>query len=71
VAVHALSLLANQDFAALLTSDRLAISVTTDPVIIRRILGQFEKAGLVEVRAAAGGTFLRRAPATISLLDVY
>ena len=45
--------------------------MNTDPVVIRRILGQLKKAGLVEVHAAAGGTFLRRAPAGISLLDVY
>ena len=38
---------------------------------MRRILGQLKKAGLVKVHAAAGGTFLRRAPAGISLLDVY
>ncbi|MGI4883371.1 MAG: Rrf2 family transcriptional regulator [Janthinobacterium lividum] len=71
VAVHVLSLLARQTPAALLTSDRMAGSVNTNPVVIRRILGQLKKAGLVEVRAAAGGTFLRRAPASISLLDVY
>ncbi len=71
VAVHVLSLLASQDPAALLTSDRMAGSVNTNPVVIRRILGQLKKAGLVDVRAAAGGTFLRLAPASISLLDVY
>ncbi|AWM31697.1 Rrf2 family transcriptional regulator [Hymenobacter nivis] len=71
VAVHVLALLANQDPAALLTSGRMAGSVNTNPVVIRRILGQLKKAGLVEVRAAAGGTFLRCAPAGISLLDVY
>ncbi|AMJ65354.1 Rrf2 family transcriptional regulator [Hymenobacter sp. PAMC 26628] len=71
VAVHVLSLLASQGPAVLLTSERMAGSVNTNPVVIRRILGQLKKAGLVEVRAAAGGTFLRRAPASISLLDVY
>lgn len=54
-----------------MTSDRLAGSVNTNPVIIRRILGQLKQAGLVEVRAAAGGTYLRRDPAAITLLDVY
>lgn len=49
----------------------MAGSVNTNPVVIRRILGQLKKAGIVEVRAAAGGTYLRRAPADISLLDVY
>jgi Rrf2 family protein len=71
VAVHVLTLLAVTPAGELLTSDRMAGSVNTNPVVIRRILGQLKKAGLVEVRAAAGGTYLRRAPAAITLLDVY
>ena len=71
VAVHVLTLLADNPAGELLTSDRLASSVNTNPVVIRRILGQLKKAGLVEVRAAAGGTYLRRDPASITLLDVY
>lgn len=71
VAVHVLTLLATNPAGELLTSDRMAGSVNTNPVVIRRILGQLKKAGLVEVRAAAGGTYLRRDPATITLLEVY
>jgi len=71
VAVHVLTLLADNPAGELLTSDRLASSVNTNPVVIRRVLGQLKKAGLVEVRAAAGGTYLRRNPATLTLLDVY
>ncbi|MCB2377136.1 Rrf2 family transcriptional regulator [Hymenobacter sp. BT635] len=72
VAVHVLSLLAlQQEGDVLLTSERMAGSVNTNPVVIRRILGQLKKAGLVEVRPASGGTFLVRPPAAISLLDVY
>jgi DNA-binding IscR family transcriptional regulator len=73
VAVHVLSLLALHEPArdGLLTSERMAGSVNTNPVVIRRILGQLKKAGLVEVRPASGGTFLTRPPAVISLLDVY
>ncbi|GAB2788086.1 Rrf2 family protein [Hymenobacter luteus] len=72
VAVHVLSLLAlQQEDDVLLTSERMAGSVNTNPVVIRRLLGQLKKAGLVEVRPASGGTFLTRQPAAISLLDVY
>lgn len=71
VAVHVLTLLATTPAGELLTSDRMAASVNTNPVVIRRILGQLKKAGLVEVRAAVGGTHLRREAATISLLEVY
>ena len=71
VAVHVLTLLAANPLGELLTSDRIAGSVNTNPVVIRRILGQLKQAGLVEVRAAAGGTYLRRDPATLTLLEVY
>jgi len=72
VAVHVLSLLALQrEDDGLLTSERMAGSVNTNPVVIRRLLGQLKKAGLVEVRPASGGTFLARRPADIALLDVY
>lgn len=71
MAVHVLTLLAVTPVGELLTSDRMAGSVNTNPVVIRRILGQLKKAGLVEVRAAAGGTYLRRPAADITLLDVY
>jgi Rrf2 family protein len=71
VAVHVLTLLAVTPAGELLTSDRMAGSVNTNPVVIRRILGQLKKAGLVDVRAAAGGTYLRRPAAAITLLDVY
>lgn len=71
MAVHVLTLLAATPAGELLTSDRMAGSVNTNPVVIRRILGQLKKAGLVEVRAAAGGTYLARPAAAITLLDVY
>ncbi|RSK50025.1 Rrf2 family transcriptional regulator [Hymenobacter rigui] len=72
VAVHVLSLLAlQQPGDELLTSERMAGSVNTNPVVIRRLLGQLKKAGLVEVRPASGGTFLTRLPQAVSLLEVY
>lgn len=72
VAVHVLSLLAlQQEGDELLTSERMAGSVNTNPVVIRRILGQLKKAGLVEVRQGMGGAALSRRPGAISLLDVY
>ncbi|WP_307340522.1 Rrf2 family transcriptional regulator [Caldalkalibacillus uzonensis] len=50
---------------------RFAESVNTNPVIIRRIIGQLKKAGLVDVRAGAGGASLRKKLNEITLLDVY
>jgi len=70
IAVHVLSLLAINP-AAHNTSDWIAGSVGTNPVIIRRILGQLKKAGLVKVRAGSGGASLSRGLAEIDLLQVY
>ncbi|SEG80047.1 Rrf2 family transcriptional regulator [Paenibacillus sp. UNC499MF] len=54
-------------------SDRIANSVGTSPVFLRRILGQLAKAGLVFVQhgGTGAGWKLARRPEEISLLDVY
>src|SRR4029077_9693651 len=55
-----------------LTSDQVAASVNTNPVIIRRCLGDLRRAGLVDVRHGAGsGWSLVRVPGQITLLEVY
>jgi Rrf2 family protein len=74
IAVHALTwmALAQRRGHELLTSDQVAASVNTNPVIIRRSLGDLRRAGLVDVRHGAGaGWSLARTPADITLLDVY
>src|SRR5947207_15784900 len=74
VAVHALAwmALARRQGHDVLTSDQVAASVNTNPVIIRRSLGDLRRAGLVHVRHGAGaGWSLGRAAEEISLLEVY
>lgn len=53
-------------------SDCLAGSVNTNPVVIRRVLGQLAHANLVVSHTgAAGGTRLARDPEDIKLADIY
>ena len=49
----------------------MASSTNTNPVIVRKILGQLKNAGLVEVVRGTGGAFLAKSPEDISFLDIY
>lgn len=53
------------------TSEKLALSVNTNPVVIRRINGMLKKANLITVMPGVGGARLNRAPKDISLLEIY
>ena len=70
-AVHILTSLAcNKN--ALMSSDNLADSVNTNPVVIRRLLSLLTKGKLVVTsRGKAGGVKLAKDPAQISLKDIY
>lgn len=71
VAVHALSLLAVEEDARH-TSRRIAGSVATNPVVIRRLLAQLTRAGIVEsAHGAKGGFRLAKPPSKVTLHDVY
>lgn len=70
IAVHILSLLANERDAHS-TSEWFADSIGSNPVIIRKILGQLKKSGLVHVRPGTGGSVLLKESKDITLLEVY
>ncbi|EFU38851.1 transcriptional regulator, BadM/Rrf2 family protein [Paenibacillus vortex V453] len=70
VAIHILSVL-EMNKAGISTSDYIAESVNTNPVVIRRIVGMLSKAGLVEVKPGVAGAKLAKHPAEITLLDIY
>jgi len=53
------------------SSELLALSVNTNPVVVRRLLGDLKKAGLVLSRQGrAGGVCLAKSPESITLLDI-
>lgn len=71
IATHTLALLAHGDDEAV-TSEWIAGSVNTNPVVIRRILAMLAKAGLVTTQEGAkGGARLARPAKEIDLLAVY
>ncbi|MDO5422440.1 MAG: Rrf2 family transcriptional regulator [Eubacteriales bacterium] len=71
VAVHVLLCIEafKEDYKV--TSDFLAGSVNVNPVVIRRILQQLKKAGLIKVKRGSGGTDIAKPLETITMLDVY
>ena len=71
VAVHVLAYMAWKRSKAV-TSERIAASVNTNPVVVRRIVGALRNAGMVTVQpGVGGGAMLAREPDDITLLDVY
>lgn len=70
MAVHILTALAY--LAEKVSSELLAQTVNTNPVVVRRILCDLNRAGLIHAeRGKTGGFTLARAPKQISLLDIY
>jgi Rrf2 family protein len=71
MAVHVLTLLARAE-GGNLKSDEIAASVNTNPVVIRRLLGQLAAAELVNSQTgASGGSRLATAAERIRLSEVY
>lgn len=72
VAIHALSVLARAAGKGPVCSSAVAASVHTNPVVIRRLMSELEKARLVRAVAGRSGGFeLDRAADNITLADVY
>lgn len=70
VAVHVLTLMAHEDRP--ITSEYIAGSVNTNPVVIRRILGSLARSGFVVTQEGkSGGSRLNRSPKEINLLEVF
>jgi Rrf2 family protein len=71
MAVHVLAVLAYKE-GDRVTSSRLAGSINTNPVIVRRLLLALQRARLVETSKGAGaGSRLSRSPRRINLAEIY
>jgi len=72
IAVHILTVLAKAGEENNVKSDYIAASVKTNPVVIRRILGDLNQSNLVVSQTGAnGGTRLAKCPKQINLADVH
>lgn len=71
IAVHILTVLAKASDENV-KSDYIAASVNTNPVVIRRLLGELNQAKLVVSQTGAhGGTRLAKCPKEINLADIH
>ena len=70
IGVHILSLIGKED-SGTPTSERLAGSIGVNAVIVRNVLGDLRRAGLVHTRQGVAGAQLGKPLSAITLLDVY
>ncbi len=71
IAVHVLICIETFKNDHKVTSEFLASSVNANPVVIRRLLQQLKKAGIVSVTRGSGGTDIEKPLHEITLFDVY
>ncbi len=72
VAIHTAGMLAVLGDSEPVTSEAIAKSVDTNPVVVRRVIAMLARRGLVRVRKGQhGGATLARAPESIGLDEIY
>ena len=71
IAVHVLICIETFKNDYKVTSDFLASSVNVNPVVIRRLLQQLKKAGIINVKRGSGCADIKKRLDEITLLDVY
>jgi Rrf2 family protein len=70
LSIHALTMLAEDDKTA--TSQEIAESLQTNPVVVRRMLASLHAAGIIRSsKGPNGGSRLARSPKQINLADIY
>lgn len=70
IAVHILSII-KLNPSTICTSEFMAESVNTNPVVIRKIVSYLKKSGIVQVRRGTGGASLVKDLDAITLLEVF
>ena len=70
LAVHILTCIKIFGDSNKITSEFLAASTNVNPVIVRKIIGQLKKAGIVKVARGSGGAVLAKPENDITFLDI-
>ncbi len=71
IAIHTMICIAYYSDKYKVTSNLIAQSTHTNPVIIRRLLGQLKEANLVNIKAGVGGATITKPLSEITLLDIF
>lgn len=71
IAVHLLAAVDYFGKDQKITSDFLASSIGSNPVIIRNIMSDLKNAGLIETKRGPGGISMTRKSEEITFLDIY
>ncbi|MBU3840919.1 MAG: Rrf2 family transcriptional regulator [Candidatus Ruminococcus intestinipullorum] len=71
IAIHVLVCIETFKDEYKITSDFLASSVNVNPVVIRRLLQQLKRAGIISVARGSGGAKIEKPLDKITLLDIY
>ena len=71
IAIHVLVCIETFKDEYKITSDFLASSVNVNSVVIRRLLQQLKRAGIISVARGSGGAKIEKPLDKITLLDIY
>ena len=71
IAIHLLTAAKYFDGKEKITSQFLASSIGSNPVIVRNIMLQLQQAGIIDVKRGTGGITINRPLSEITYLDVY
>lgn len=69
VSIHILCMVAREDCP--ITSDYIAGSIGTNPVLVRRLMGRLKRARLLRTQPRLGATGLEKPPEQIPLLEIF
>lgn len=70
VSIHILSLIALKTEESI-TSDYIAGSVNTNPALVRRLMSDLKKSGLIQTQTKVGVIGLLKPPEKISLYEIF